>query len=72
MQKLCRGCGEIKDLKDFYKNISSPIGVTSRCQLCVNRSNKLRYRKAIRPRIKHNIRQIDRVIEELKRNGVKS
>lgn len=35
--KKCSGCGEVKSLDYFYKNVSSSDGYSSRCSLCYKR-----------------------------------
>jgi len=38
--KICSKCDIRKDLGNFYKNKTKPLGVCSECKLCTNQMNK--------------------------------
>ena len=49
--KLCKVCGQLKDLSDFYKNGGKSDGCDYSCKICKKQYNKVRYRKMY-PKIK--------------------
>src|SRR6266705_4131546 len=46
--KICSSCGQTKDISEFHKDITRPLGVRSQCKSCVSSSGR-RYRKASPP-----------------------
>ena len=81
-EKLCRYCGQILPLDDFYKNKRSPDGHTNKCKECTkkyyqNPSNKERakeyqkeYYNKNKEKIKSYVKQYDAThIKRRKRDG---
>lgn len=43
-EKQCRGCGVVKDLREFYVNPNMSDGRLNHCMVCVRLKNKMRAR----------------------------
>lgn len=55
--KMCSGCGQVKSLDYFYKNIKSSDGYSSRCSLCYKHQYKYN-------REAHNAKALKRYYEK--------